>query len=63
MKNSFRQLVKKKFSYTFILRDDMLNEVWLNTNSKKMIEALNILHMLLRVPSLSKIKLLIKLQI
>lgn len=44
MKNSFRDLVKK-LNYTFILRDDMHNEVWLNTNSK-MIETLNILHML-----------------
>ncbi|RXJ04134.1 hypothetical protein DS745_01755 [Anaerobacillus alkaliphilus] len=44
MKNSFRQLVRK-LRYTFILRDDSLNEVWLNT-STKMIETLNILHML-----------------
>lgn len=43
-KNSFRKLVKTQ-SYTFILRDDCLNEVWLNTNGK-MIETLNILHML-----------------
>lgn len=43
-KNSYRQFVKK-LRYTFILRDDTLNEVWLNT-STKMIETLNILHML-----------------
>ncbi|MCT8138226.1 hypothetical protein H1D32_10945 [Anaerobacillus sp. CMMVII] len=44
VKNSYRKFVKK-LSYTFILRDDTLNEVWLNT-SGKMIETLNILHML-----------------
>lgn len=44
MKNSYRQLVKK-IRYTFILRDDLLNEIWLNTSSK-MNETLNILHML-----------------
>lgn len=44
MKNAYRKLVKK-LRYTFILRDDTLNEVWLNTNSK-MLETLNILHML-----------------
>lgn len=44
MKNAYRETVKKQ-RYTFILRDDMLNEVWLNTNGK-MVETLNILHML-----------------
>jgi hypothetical protein len=44
VKNSYRECLKT-LRYTFILRDDTLNEVWLNTSSK-MIETLNILHML-----------------
>ncbi|OIJ15680.1 hypothetical protein BKP35_01405 [Anaerobacillus arseniciselenatis] len=44
IKNSYRKLIKQH-NFTFILRDDTLNEVWLNTNGK-MIETLNILHML-----------------
>lgn len=35
----------RQLAFTFILRDDSLNEIWLNTNGK-MIETAKILHML-----------------
>lgn len=43
-KKSYRKQIRQ-LAYTFFLRDDSLNEIWLNTNGK-MIETVKILHML-----------------